>query len=82
MRVRIAKGFWWRDGNANMRPGELAEVPDADAQLWLRHGMAMEDKTEDVPENKGEVVEGPPQERKPLPPDIATKPRRKKKAKK
>jgi len=74
MRVRIARGFYWKAQGRVMRPGDVANVPDEDAQLWLRHDMAMQDKTVDVPENKSIPAETKP--------DIVRKPRKVKKAKK
>jgi hypothetical protein len=87
MRVRIVRGFYWKAQDRVMKPGDVANVPDEDAQLWLRHEMAMQDKTIDVPENKAtEAVNSnpPPLEPKPLAPDVITrgKPRKVKKAKK
>ena len=55
-RVRIARPFYWKGGDRRMIPGQIVTVPADDAQLWLRHGIAMQDKTVDVSENKAESV--------------------------
>ena len=80
MRVRIAKRFWWKDRNVTTTPGQVMNVPDEVARLWLRHGMAMEDRTVDVPVPVVEMTEtkaGPPPEPKPLPPDVVRPKKRK-----
>jgi hypothetical protein len=80
-RVRILKPFYWKARDAYLKSGDMASVPDEDAQLWLRHGMAMEDKTVDVPENRSKPT--PPVEAKPVEiKPIEVKPKPRKKAKK
>jgi hypothetical protein len=59
MRVRIVKPFYFKARDMRMVPGQLVTVPDEDAKLWLRHGMAMEDKTVDVQEQKPALVAKP-----------------------
>jgi len=53
MRVRIAKTFYYASQKRNLKPGDVVNIPDSEAHIWLHHGMAMLDKTVDVPENKG-----------------------------
>ena len=69
-RVRIVRSFYWKAENRTMRAGDVGEVPDADAQLWLRHGMAMQDKTVDVPETKAVLAVPEPK------PAVTRKPRK------
>ena len=56
MRVRVLKTFWYRAQNVRLKPGDIIDIPGADARAWMRHDMAMLDKTVDVPENKAEPV--------------------------
>jgi len=58
MRVRIKKTFYYAKQNRNLRPGDVVNVPEDEAGIWLHHGMAMQDKSVDVPEMKGEVIPG------------------------
>ena len=57
MRVRVAKSFYYRARNRKLKPGDVITIPDDEARIWLHHGMAMEDKTIDVPENKADPVQ-------------------------
>ena len=53
MRVRIKKAFYYAKQNRNLRPGDVVNVPEDEAGIWLHHGMAMLDKSVDVPQTKG-----------------------------
>ena len=56
MRVRVAKSFWYQAQKRHLVPGDVINIPDNEAKVWLHHGMAMEDKTVDVPEQKSAPV--------------------------
>ena len=49
MRLRITKRFYYAKRNRFFNPGDVIDVPDEDAVIWVRHEMAMQDKTIDVP---------------------------------
>jgi len=79
MRIRILKAFYWKDRDVATTPGQVMNVPEQVGELWLRHGMAMQDKTVDVPETKAVLAVPEP---KPLPPDVITPIKRRRKARK
>ena len=56
MRVRVAKSFYYRAQDRRLMPGDVVNIPDNEAKAWLHHGMAMEDKSVDVPEQKSAPV--------------------------
>jgi len=47
MRIRILKSFYFRKRDTTYKPGDVVDAPREDAELWLRHGMAMQDKSLD-----------------------------------
>jgi hypothetical protein len=73
MRVRVTKRFWYGAQRLPLKPGDVVNIPEAEARTWLHHGMAMMDKTVDVPENKAEPVEQI---------EVKAKPKRRRKARK
>lgn len=73
MRVRTLKSFYYEAQKRRVVPGDVLNIPDSEARTWLHHGMAMLDKTVDVPENKAEPVQEKP---------VEAKPKRKRKARK
>jgi len=73
MRVRVTKRFWYGAQRLPLKPGDVVNIPEAEARTWLQHGMAMLDKTVDVPENKAEPVEQI---------EVKAKPKRRRKARK
>jgi len=40
-----------------MTPGDILNIPDDEARIWLNHGMAMQDKSIDVPEHPAASIE-------------------------
>jgi hypothetical protein len=77
MRVRVTRRFWYGAQKLPLKPGDVVNIPEAEARTWLHHGMAMMDKTVDVPENKAEPVE----QTEPVV-EVKPKPKPKRKAKK
>jgi hypothetical protein len=71
MRVRVTKRFWYGAQRLPLKPGDVVNIPEAEARTWLHHGMAMMDKTVDVPENKAEPEI-----------EVKAKPKRRRKARK
>ena len=53
MRVRIKKTFYYAKQDRNLRPGDVVNLPEDEAGIWLNHGMAMLDKSVDIPQTKG-----------------------------
>ncbi len=55
MRLRIKKTFYYAKQNRNLRPGDVVNIPEDEAGTWLHHGMAMLDKSVDIPQTKGDA---------------------------
>ena len=53
MRVRIIRGFYYAKRGTRYVPDDVVDAPEEDAQLWLKHGIAMRDKSVDPSEVKG-----------------------------
>lgn len=53
MRVRILKPFYHARKKRAYKPNEVVDARKDEAELWMRHGMAMQDKSVEVPETKG-----------------------------
>ncbi len=53
MRVRILKPFYYAKRKVSYKPNDIVNINKDDAELWMRHGMAMQDKTLEIPEKKG-----------------------------
>jgi hypothetical protein len=53
MRVRILKPFYHARKKRAYKPNEIVDVKKDEAELWMYHGMAMQDKSMEVPERKG-----------------------------
>ena len=53
MRVRILKPFYHARKKIAYKPNEVVDVKKDEAELWMYHGMAMQDKSVEVPERKG-----------------------------
>jgi hypothetical protein len=47
MRVRILKPFYFAKRGVSYRAGEVIDVSCEDAEVWLKSGMAMQDKSID-----------------------------------
>jgi hypothetical protein len=64
MRIRILKPFFYLAKNRHFNPGDVADIPEDEAKIWLEEGMAMQDKSLDggtetkagVPARKPEVI--------------------------
>lgn len=67
MRIRILKKFYYRDMDRMMEPGKVENIPDTDAEVWCKSGLAMKDKSLDVPIESKESAQPAPQATKNLP---------------
>lgn len=47
MRVRILKPFYFAKRKTSYKEGDVVDASEADVKVWLRHGMAMQDKSLD-----------------------------------
>ena len=56
MRVRILKSIATAFGT--FQPGEVKEIPDDIAKIWLKKGLAMKDKSLDNGKEIKEVTNG------------------------
>ena len=52
MRVRILKPFYHARKKRAYKPNEIVDVKKDEAELWMYHGMAMQDKSFEPTENK------------------------------
>jgi len=52
MRIRVLRRFYYKTQGRVLDSGDVLNIPDEEARIWIHHGMAMEDKTIDVPEMK------------------------------
>ena len=50
MRVRILKPFYHARKKRAYKPNEIVDAKKDEAELWMHHGMAMQDKSVEVPE--------------------------------
>jgi hypothetical protein len=78
MRVRIMRPFYWRGADKRLVAGDVVCVPDEDGELWLRHDMAMQDKSDEPAEFKdGKPAPEPePDDDKPEKPEKPEKPKK------
>ena len=56
MRVRILKPFYFDKRKTTYAPNDVVDAPEADAKVWLRHGLAMQDKSLDGSKEVKEVI--------------------------
>ena len=47
MRIRILKPFYFARRGVSYKPDEVVDAPREDAEVWLKAGMAMQDKSMD-----------------------------------
>lgn len=60
MKVVILKPFYFARNKANYRAGDVVDVRKEDAEVWLKSGMALQDKLLPGPSETKEAVPSKP----------------------